>query len=620
MADRERQVVEGTDLDVRTTLLLRLMSEGLLDVDDVTDILRYTTDYTDPAEIIGMVAGAKGVRPVEIEKALENTEWQVNRSEIERVGVPWKERMKEVGGYLGGAASMVGQYFMWEATAIEGQLSKLDKDDIPDDIFSTDAALHVIPPEYLDEIERLNDDGLLTSSEYKRLRGLAGELNPQSYYRPDQFKAELRKVYGNVDEAEVEGVEARTVIEEQLTEGEPLPEREGYFDEQRDDAGVLRSDRIATDAEIDGIDNIFGGSGSFVDSLVADGVMEGFDDGAVPRERASLFQKDMVFDPSTGQRFSQSEWESIKVGALTGTGARYLNYVENKQVSQPLQDLYNSGRFNVAEKTKWDAKEGRFVKTGEWYKTVSTGGQGHIPVEAVTPSLNPTNPWETSTFDYRAGDGRAEWMTMSSRERGFWRDRMRNLGIFTGPQMDVMDTLGGADLNGMAIWEDVIGLSSETQWDPLTALTALGKQKRANEATSRRSGGGRSAPKYSVPASLREIPDYKTLATETKSIFNQQLGRDMEDWELGVLSDEMKNKYVEQNKQRITAHRAAWEDAVSGGTFEVDFTEVEDPTKGMQFDIEEKYANELDRQERVEDRSNSRNLLMNSITIGQRMI
>ena len=53
---------------------------------------------------------------------------------------------------------------------------------------------------------------------------------------------------------------------------------------------------------------------------------------------------------------------------------------------------------------------------------------------------------------------------------------------------------------------------------------------------------------------------------------------------------------------------------------EVDFGEVEDPNKTLQFDIEEDYANELDRQERVEDRSLSRNLMMDSITTGRRMI
>ena len=53
---------------------------------------------------------------------------------------------------------------------------------------------------------------------------------------------------------------------------------------------------------------------------------------------------------------------------------------------------------------------------------------------------------------------------------------------------------------------------------------------------------------------------------------------------------------------------------------EVGFGEVEPPNKSLQVDIEEEYADELDRQERVEDRSLSRNLLMDSITTGRRMI
>jgi hypothetical protein len=145
----------------------------------------------------------------------------------------------------------------------------------------------------------------------------------------------------------------------------------------------------------------------------------------------------------------------------------------------------------------------------------------------------------------------------------------------------------------------------------------MGEAKARTQAPTRGYG---SRPKYSVPASLRDIPDYKALATESRQVFRGKMGRDMEDWELALLSDELGESYKNQNEQLIKLHKASWDDAMSGGTMEVDYGEVEDPNKSIQFDIEEKYANELDRQERVEDRSMSRNLMMDSITTGRRMI
>jgi hypothetical protein len=198
---------------------------------------------------------------------------------------------------------------------------------------------------------------------------------------------------------------------------------------------------------------------------------------------------------------------------------------------------------------------------------------------------------------------------------------MMQQGLITDEQFEEMAFAGGLNLVAMGIWEGVIGLVSYSQADPLAALNALGQEKRVLEASQARpSGGGRIAPKYSVPSSLRTIPDYKTLATESKAIFGEKLGRDLEDWELAILADEMKEKYVNRNKDMIVAHKAAWNDAVAGGTMDVDFTEVQDPTKGLQFDIEERYGAELDRNERVEDRANNRRILMESISLGQRMI
>jgi len=256
-------------------------------------------------------------------------------------------------------------------------------------------------------------------------------------------------------------------------------------------------------------------------------------------------------------------------------------------------------------------------------------GGGRIPVEDLNiPTVSYyKNAWEGDTYDYKAGGGQAEWIGMSSRQRNMRIKLMVDNGLIHPEDAAIMRQggSGGSPLNltAMNIWETATSISSEFQYSPLDAITALGREKAMQEAAAARArggGGGRVAPTYSVPASLREIPDYKTLAQNTKSVFRNQLGRDMEDWELFLYADELKNQHVTANEQRIQIHKQAWDEAVAGGSTDVDFTGVEDPNTALDYDIEEAYAGEIDRNQDVADNANRHNLLMSSIATGRRMI
>jgi len=258
------------------------------------------------------------------------------------------------------------------------------------------------------------------------------------------------------------------------------------------------------------------------------------------------------------------------------------------------------------------------------YKYVS---RNYLPVEDIaTPSPVVNEAWEAPSYDYSVGGGRAEWLGFTPRQRNMRVKYMENVGILTSGQVEAMGGYAGTPLNFavMDIWENVSAVSSQLQYSQFDAMNAIGVQIAMNKATQTSSGGYRSSggggPTYSVPASLREVPDYKTLAERTKSVFDSELGRDMEDWELALLSDELGDKYAQANRQRIDIHKNWWDDSVSGGTTDVDFTEVEEPEEGLMFDIGEKYEAEINRNVRVEDRANNRNLLMNSIAVGERMI
>ena len=396
---------------------------------------------------------------------------------------------------------------------------------------------------------------------------------------------------------------------------------------------------------------------SFAADLQSAGYLPGpeIEDPPEPRSRAAWEGIPFVRDDATGFTYSIEEWEHIKSGKDTQAIA---NYEAAKVTTPAIQEILNQPQFASQARQwrtinfrnadgEWDTRQ--VPVTGSPNQGVTgpiIGGPIQSPIEDLgISSLSPTNPWETRTFDFRVGDGYSQWMSFTSRERRERLKAMRNEGLLSDEQFEIIvgggttttsnmgvsgfpvqiDGGGGGspfDLTAMAIWEQATSLSAVIQKTPYAALAEIGKLNRVTNANNTRgsSGYARSVPKYSVPASLRTIPDYKALAQESKGLFRQSMGRDLEDWELAILAEELGTQYTKRNDQMIVAHKAAWNDAVAGGSTEVDYSEVTEPTSALEFDIEERYANELDRQERVEDRALSRRVLMDSITTGQRMI
>ena len=386
------------------------------------------------------------------------------------------------------------------------------------------------------------------------------------------------------------------------------------------------------------LDEMSSGEIGFMAQAIRDGIISS-DVSITPRERASYTGSGSVFDRSTGQVLSEDEW------ALVQSNPEFAAvYREKAGIGKAVQDLLDSGKFTQTVNRPtgpYQASQQYQTKTVGAYnpqtgryetkqvRDTSAPWRNYMPIEDIAVptasygSTGPLNPWEAESYDYKVGDGRADWIQMSATERRMRLDLMEDNGLLSADQRAAMDYAGingGNPLNfaAMEIWEQATSVASEFQFSPLDAIRAIGEQKAVNEA-SRRGGGGR-GPTYSVPASLREIPDYKTLAQNTKQIFRGQLGRDMEDWELAIYADTLKQEHVTANERRIQIHKQAWDDAVAGGSTEVDFTAVEDPNKAVEYDIEEAYTNELSRQEDVEATANTHRLLMDSIATGQRMI
>ncbi len=618
--------------DFRFLLLMRLIDSGDLNIGDAEEILS-NTDANDPAsKIIGIVSGQNGVASKQIERVLQGSEWAVKASDVEEISKDFSDYKRQLGGVALTTGRVMRGYIMWPTKALgagiraagEAAISPLwgeegyygtEREQDRDHRTETRNVAR-------DEIERLYSLGYISKSKREELRNRTGKYESDDY---EFLLDELRQVYTTLDDEDAPNAYVTKMLKERI-------DVEPYVEEDfRTLSRVAPGDepRIGEPDFVDGteLDDPYGQDGSYYAQIAGDGVVgpAGVEGQPGPRPRATspFMPEDTVYDRSTGRTFSTDEWDYIKRNAVA-QGA----YLASKSVSPAVQELLDKpffsrvpGRVELPENIDQLPEDTqRQIREAA---QVSRRWAPQMPIEDLAiPSLVPTEPWEVSTFDFRAGDGRSQWMSFTPRQRKMRTKLMADEGLITQEQMNEMEGAGGLNLVAMGVWESAIQLSSDTQYDPLATLQAIGQQKRVMEASAARTGrggGGRRAP-FSVPASLRDIPDYKTLATETKSLFSNQLGRNPEDWELALLADEMKDKYTRQNRQMIGIAKSAYDDAVAGGTLDIDFTEVEDPAKGMSFDIGEMYSGELDRQERVEDRANSRRVLMDSISIGQRMI
>ncbi len=475
----------------------------------------------------------------------------------------------------------------------------------------------------IEEYDKLKAEGAFSLDEQKQIEK---QLNTQrkSNPGPSVIDGIIRDIeLATDDPSDMAGIKAKVPTSYNFELGED----EAKFLEGQPEYGGLASLSPAQQATrtVDS-DTMSSAETSFLASLQRDGVIpEGVS--LTTRERSSYTGSGTVYDRATGEVLSEDEWNLIK----TSSEAARI-YRERASVSESVKTLLASGKFTNTP-SKYQT---RYVTTGsrptgreDVREVRSRTSKNLIPIEdlAVPSAAGVNEPWQADTWDYRVGDGRAEWVGMSPIQRNMRLKLMADNGLISPEEMDAMNYAGmegGNPLNftAMEIWEQATSVSSEFQYSPLDAIRAIGEQKAVSLAASRGRGGGGGGrrPTYSVPASLREIPDYKTLAQDTKSIFAGQLGREMEDWELKLYAEELGSQYSEANERRIQISKEAWDDAVSGGSLSVDFTAVEDPSKSLEYDIGETYANEIDRNVRVEDKANQRRLLMQSISVGQRMI
>jgi hypothetical protein len=384
--------------------------------------------------------------------------------------------------------------------------------------------------------------------------------------------------------------------------------------------------------------------GSFAGALARDGVLiPDAESATVPIPMAGLAlwgEATQIYDPATGYRWSPTEWTALNDPNHPEHTALLLDYFNNKQagmiapnvkeiISKDVfaQQVDQARRSTIPGFDPRDWNEMSESQRQEAIRLSQTEDYApQIPVEDLAiPALVPTQPWEVPRNRYRQGDGFSDWMSFSTSKRTATLSYMHDQGLIPTPAYEEMvDNSSSSVINLMAmeIYDAATQMAGVTGYDVNHIIGVMGDRKRQNDAiaAAQSRGYGRSAPRYSVPASLREIPDYEALAQESKEIFGNRLGREMEDWELAIVSDELQRAYKMQNKEKIEAHRAAWEDAVSGGTVDVENIEVTNPAYEVDYYLEEKYEAELDRQDRVQERQLNNALLLDSLVTGKKMI
>jgi len=634
----------------REELLQELIKSGDLSVRQVQSVLELTDDDTHLGKVTGLVAGEFNVAPKKIEQALDGTDYgHVNVAMIDEQKRSFLQSAGGIGGNVVGglqtwltwpievAAAGISAGIgleqapltrtgegLWGATVSEGPIMK------------EDAWYAGTPQDELSERETVRDDtsaligylkdkGLITEEqETKMLSVSEGHFDPGSARDlHDEISGLLEDVdyesqgidFKRLWSSSLDGLERRSeglitsAADQQAERTAAEAEAAAVIEAQEAQAS---SDPIGEYDSFDSLLNQLGIAGANVgaqgiedtDKVEIGTISTRLADGTVIQTKGyDLIGPDRILDRATGTVMSNEMYNIIRRNKTIAA-----DYAAMGKAAPAVQELLDSGKFRDPTKTM----------------SIADRAKPWMPQEDLgIYSVAPTAPWQQEALNWTAGSGSAQWQSMSARSRRAKIKYMGDSGMV--PTGELQSFSNPFSLAGGRQWEQVLGVSREKQIAPYSAMNVIAAEvNRVRDIAGMYGGGGGyggggSAPRYSVPASLRTIPDYKSLAQQTKGSFTDELGRDMEDWELALMSDVLADAYKKRNTQLISADRAAWEDAISGGTISVENIEVLDPKETLQFDIQDTYSDELQRYDQVEDYGQSRALLMDSIVTGQRM-
>ncbi len=622
--------------DERWYMLLPLVHAQVISMDELHKIMNWSNVDDGPDVLFGYVAGEFNKTPNEIAAGLEGSEY----SNYDTADIEVMERgyYAAYGDFMRGVVNLSDQVDRGLAR-MPGAITDfwgrnlLDPEEKQENLTRLDGIKRDQPRmhEWLDQVIA---DGDLRPEDIKEYRNAIDEWSAF-----DSVKGESSTTYDNPVFEMIEkfedmgyvvppGIET-TALQDILDERNEASKAEAGDAERNLTPQQVQAmaDRYGSGFESTGktpdfdyssysfseVMTMLGLSVATIKATIAEGEEEAFD---LLAEGYDFTDEGVIFDRATGVGLTRDILEVLKHDAAAREA-----YSATAPHSSEVDRLFESGYINMGKVPRYDS-EGNVVRNSEGdivyeYFEKATGGY-FLAEDFAIPTAVADDPWERDLYMYGSPqDQDFEWFGMSPRSQNLWMDQMVNNGLIHENQANLP-----YDDGVVALWRDISSVSEYRQLPRDLVMNQFGDTLAAERARAPRgpSGSGRIAPKYSVPASLREIPDYKTLATQSRALFSQEVGREMEDWELAILADELKEKYEDEQTSKIGIHKEAWDEGLAGGSVNVDFSEVTNPLQAQQYDTRETYADEIDRQARVEDRANNNRLLMNSITVGSRMI
>jgi hypothetical protein len=186
------------------------------------------------------------------------------------------------------------------------------------------------------------------------------------------------------------------------------------------------------------------------------------------------------------------------------------------------------------------------------------------------------------------------------------RSRPQSPGYFSGEDRDVL----------LQVMETA-NASGDSFWDVLEQRANAGDRwRRANPRVTDPIIIKQERRPFSPSASLRNIPGAKTVADETKERFENRVGRAPTQEELDDMAEELTGYYRQRNQMLIDLERKAYEGEDTLLTDE-QMVAIEDPSRALRFDIDQKWAKEINLSDRRETNAESFGRMI-SATLGGR--
>lgn len=197
-------------------------------------------------------------------------------------------------------------------------------------------------------------------------------------------------------------------------------------------------------------------------------------------------------------------------------------------------------------------------------------------------------------FTYMGGDGQRWWDVYSPTTQARLLGQLQSAGLAgKGTTVDERWVLGDA-------WESVMGWANHWGVTPFNAIARL------DQLGTYRGGGGGGGGGARDP--VIEVPDYPTMAQNSKNMLRQTMGREIEDWEISLVADEMQRQYRKWADTKTTT-------GLSGGGI----YEINDPMTLTQAFVEDEYESELDRLQDMGEGQANYNLVMQNLTQGAKL-